>query len=70
MTATTCWPRVSRCRWCAHPVLRDNDGAWIHAHLAYVCRDASGGLAPTTAEPEPAYAQPERADNGRPGRRP
>lgn len=52
MAATGCWPRVSRCRWCACPVLRDNDGTWIHANLAYVCRDASGGLAATTAEPE------------------
>ncbi|MEV4630151.1 hypothetical protein AB0J90_28215 [Micromonospora sp. NPDC049523] len=33
-------------------MLRDNDGAWIHADLAYVCRDRSGGLAGTTAEPE------------------
>ncbi|MEE6260887.1 hypothetical protein [Plantactinospora sonchi] len=52
MTVTPCWPRVSRCRWCARPVLRDNDGAWIHADLAYVCRDRGGGLAATTAEPE------------------
>ncbi|MEH1014509.1 hypothetical protein V6U90_15530 [Micromonospora sp. CPCC 206060] len=52
MTATGCWPRVSRCRWCTRPVLRDNLGAWIHLDLAYVCRDVSGGLAPTTAEPE------------------
>jgi hypothetical protein len=29
-----------------------HDGAWIHAHLAYVCRDRSGALAATTAEPE------------------
>ncbi|MFI9529261.1 MULTISPECIES: hypothetical protein [Micromonospora] len=44
-------------------MLRDNDGAWIHADLAYVCRDgggglsyvcrdSGGGLAATTAEPE------------------
>ncbi|TDC00483.1 hypothetical protein E1091_04810 [Micromonospora fluostatini] len=63
MTAAGRWPRVSRCRWCARPVLRDNDGAWIHADLAYVCRDgggglsyvcrdSGGGLAATTAEPE------------------
>ncbi|MBE1487778.1 hypothetical protein H4W31_003416 [Plantactinospora soyae] len=33
-------------------MLRDNEGAWIHADLAYVCRDRWGGLAGTTAEPE------------------
>ena len=54
MTATSCWPRISRCRWCAQPVLRNNEGAWIHTHLAYVCRDRWGGLAATTAEPEAA----------------
>lgn len=66
MTVTACWPRVSRCRWCAHPVLRDNDDAWIHAHLAYVCRDRSGGLAATTAEPE---GPPGRAARGAAGGR-
>lgn len=45
------WPRVSPCRWCHTPVLRDNDGRWIHASLSYVCRDRWGGLAATTAEP-------------------
>ncbi|BCL16183.1 hypothetical protein GCM10017556_39220 [Micromonospora sagamiensis] len=33
-------------------MLRDNEGTWIHTDLAYVCRDSSGGLAATTAEPE------------------
>lgn len=52
MPANRFWPRVSRCRWCARPVLRDNDNAWIHADLSYVCRDRAGALAATTAEPE------------------
>jgi hypothetical protein len=52
MNANGSWPRVSRCRWCEQPVLRDNDDAWIHANLAYVCRDRWGALAATTAEPE------------------
>ncbi|WP_433348116.1 hypothetical protein [Micromonospora sp. CA-111912] len=64
MTVIASWPRVSRCRWCAHPVLRDNDDAWIHASLAYVCRDRSGGLAATTAEPEQASARPEWGGTG------
>ena len=54
MTATRFWPRVSRCRWCTQKDLRDNEGTWIHANLAYVCRDRSGGLAATTPEPEAA----------------
>ncbi|MGW1057539.1 hypothetical protein [Micromonospora rubida] len=64
MTVTASWPRVSRCRWCAHPVLRDNDNAWIHASLAYVCRDRSGGLAATTAEPEQVSARSGRGGAG------
>ncbi|MFD0595948.1 hypothetical protein ACFQZ4_29685 [Catellatospora coxensis] len=47
-------PRVSPCRHCSRPVLRDNDGRWIHADLSYVCRDLWGGLAETTAEPAAA----------------
>lgn len=48
------YPRVSPCLHCARPVLRDNDGRWIHADLSYVCRDRWGGLAETTAEPAAA----------------
>ncbi|GAA1418641.1 hypothetical protein [Catellatospora coxensis] len=48
------YPRVSPCRHCSRPVLRDNDGRWIHADLSYVCRDLWGGLAETTAEPAAA----------------
>ncbi|WP_155374487.1 hypothetical protein [Catellatospora vulcania] len=48
------YPRVSPCLHCARPVLRDNDGRWIHADLSYVCRDPWGGLTATTAEPAAA----------------
>jgi hypothetical protein len=51
VSARPAHPRVSPCRHCARPVLRDNDGRWIHADLSYVCRDPWGGLASTTAEP-------------------
>ncbi|GAB3810332.1 hypothetical protein GCM10027605_48090 [Micromonospora zhanjiangensis] len=34
-------------------MLRDNDGAWIHASLSYVCRDRAGNPRPTSADPEP-----------------
>ncbi|MGH2604365.1 MAG: hypothetical protein ACRDJ9_33875 [Dehalococcoidia bacterium] len=46
------WPLVFRCRWCGVPVLRDNDGGWIHVTLAYVCRDRSGATWGMTAEPD------------------
>lgn|GEM_PF-2080341 len=47
------YPRVAPCRHCCRPVLRDNDGVWIHADLSYVCRDLWGGITATTAAPEP-----------------
>ncbi|WP_326551886.1 hypothetical protein [Micromonospora sp. NBC_01813] len=31
----------------------DGDGRWIHADLAYVCRDRWGGITATAAAPEP-----------------
>ncbi|WP_326549303.1 hypothetical protein [Micromonospora sp. NBC_01813] len=51
--ATPPYPRVVPCRHCGRPVLRDNDGVWIHADLSYVCRDRWGGITATTAAPEP-----------------
>lgn len=54
MTGRVAYPRVSPCLHCDRPVLRDNDGRWIHADLSYVCRDRWGGLTATTAEPAPA----------------
>ncbi|GHJ50161.1 hypothetical protein Cs7R123_75030 [Catellatospora sp. TT07R-123] len=50
MTSST-YPRVSPCRHCRVPVLRDNSGTWIHASLSYTCRDPWGGVTDTTATP-------------------
>ncbi len=52
------YPRVAGCRHCGLAVLRDNDGAWIHASLSYVCRDRWGGIRETTAEPTPSDPNP------------
>ncbi|MBB4959222.1 hypothetical protein FHR38_002955 [Micromonospora polyrhachis] len=45
------YPRVVPCRHCGLVVLRDIDGRWIHASLSYACRDGTGAVAGTTAEP-------------------
>ncbi|WP_123603452.1 hypothetical protein [Micromonospora sp. Llam0] len=55
--ATPPYPRVAPCRHCGRPVLRDNDGRWIHADLAYACRDRWGGITATTAAPEGQLAE-------------
>jgi len=52
VTAST-YPRVSPCRHCGLAVLRDNDDAWIHTTLSYVCRDRWGALRGSYADPEP-----------------
>lgn len=65
MSAAT-YPRVSGCRHCGLAVLRDNDGVWIHASLAYVCRDPAGGLRASYAAPDLAErTTPELPGGGR-----
>jgi len=46
--------KVATCVHCRTPMVRDNDGRWIHASLEYTCRDPWGGVAGTYAEPAPS----------------
>jgi hypothetical protein len=42
--------RVAVCRHCSTPIVRDNDGRWVHTSLRYACRDRWGTTLPTSAE--------------------
>ena len=41
------------CRHCRIPVIRDDEGCWVHTSLSYVCRDRWGSLLPTYAAAVP-----------------